>query len=98
MDLTYGINPYQPVEGMVADYEKKVAREDAQAHDPDETYVPKEHMEPSRESLEYVRKGRLNPMNGDEIPCTSKSRCTQVKQFGRVSEAYLKGYDNICWS
>jgi hypothetical protein len=48
-DLTHGINPYQSVEGMVHDYEKKVAQEEAELHDPDVIDTPRSQMDVSRE-------------------------------------------------
>lgn len=97
-DPTYGINIHQDAEACAADYEKKIAKEEAIAADPYETDIPKEHMEPSKEALDYVRKGRLDAETGAEIPPTSKTRTAQVKQFGTISQAYLKGYDCIRWN
>ncbi len=97
MDLTHGINPYQSVEGMVHDYEKREAAADAALHDPDECTTPREHMEPARESLDLVRRGRLCADTGAEIPPTSKTRAVQRKQFGTPSPLYLKGYEGIRW-
>lgn len=96
-DITCGVNPHQSVAGMVAEYEAKEAKKDAECYDPDATDVPKEEMEPSREGVEMVRKGRLNADTGVEIPPTSKTRACQIKQFGRVSPAYLRGYEAISW-
>jgi hypothetical protein len=95
-DLTHGINPYQSVEGMVKDYEKKVAREEATLQDPDITdgRVPRSEMEPNREGELMVSKGRLNPETGAEIPLTPKAR--KVLSFV-PSARYIKNFEAIRW-
>lgn len=95
-DLTYGVNPHQSVKGMVAEYEAKEARKDAAMHDPDATDIPKEEMEPSREGERLVSRGRLNPVDGQEIPLTSKARTAAIKAFCPSPE-YLSNFDSICW-
>jgi hypothetical protein len=72
-DLTHGINPYQSVEGMVHDYEKKVAQEEAKLHDPDVIDTPRSQMDVSREGERLVAKGRLCRKTGREIPLTAKA-------------------------
>jgi hypothetical protein len=87
---TYGVNVHQDVEGCVEDFKR--------IHEPDsEPDIPKEHMQPEREALDYVRKGRLDPNTGFEIPSTSKTRTAQAKQFGMPSQAWLKNFDLIAW-
>jgi len=93
MDLTHGINPHQDVKGMVADYDKREAQEDADL--PED--IPKEHMEPSEEAIGMIRKGRLNASNGAEIPPTSKTKAVQKKQFGVIDKTYLDNFDGIQW-
>lgn len=40
---------------------------------------------------------RLDPKTGYVEPRTSKDKTARDKQFGRVSEAYKRGYDAIQW-
>lgn len=40
---------------------------------------------------------RLNHETGYVEPRTAKDKSARNKQFGPVSEAYKKGYDNIKW-
>jgi len=96
MDLTHGINVHQEVAGMVADYNKREAKADADALK-ECAGVPYAEMEPSKEGTYLVRKGRVNPFTGAEISPTSKTRSVQRKQFGPVSPEYAKGYDGIKW-
>jgi len=97
MDLTYGVNPNQSVEGMVRDFNKREAQKDA-AVAAELEFQKKENMEPNKESIALVSKGRLNPHTGIEIPPTAKTRSSQVKQFGTPSQEYLDGYDQINWN
>lgn len=99
LDPTYGVNPHQSIEGMVKEYEKNQYWEDKKYQDSDDVSdIPKEAMEPTRDAERMVAKGRLNPDTGIEILPTTKARTAQQKQFGRLSENYLRGYDLIAWS
>jgi len=87
------LNLSQPVQDIVKDYEIKVhERAGDELND-----TPREFMEPNREAESYARKGRLDVRTGFEIPPTSKTKAAQVKQFGRISDAYLRRYDLIAW-
>lgn len=90
MDETFGVNVHQDVQGCVEEFNK--LHEEPVIED-----VPKEAMEPSREALDYVRKGRLNPETGASIPPTCKTRTACLKQFGTPSAAYLRNFDAIRW-
>jgi len=89
MDLTHGINPHQSVAGMVADYEAREAKKDAEAI-ADATAEPGFNLEAER----YVQRGRLDPETGIEIPLTSKARRLSC---WNPSQAFLEGYDQIRW-
>lgn len=82
------------VQDMVKEYEAQEAARDAAAES-ELCNVPKEEMEPSREGEAMVKRGRLNPETGQEIPLTAKARTVALKQFGVVSEAYKTGYTRI---
>jgi hypothetical protein len=94
-DLTHGINPYQSVEGMVHDYEKKVAQEEAELHDPDVIDTPRHEMDVSREGERLVAKGRLCPKTGREIPLTDKAR--RLTRWV-PSKKFIRNFDLIMWS
>jgi len=89
MDLTYGINPHQSVEGMVHDYEKREAKKDAEAL-AEATAEPEFNLEAER----YVQRGRLDPETGIEIPLTDKAR--RVASWV-PSPSFLRNFDQIRW-
>lgn len=95
-DLTNGINPWQSVEGMVHDYEKQVAAEEAKHYDPDiqDGSIPKSEMDVNREAEALVAKGRLNPENGAEIPLTDKAR--RLTQWV-PNQKFLDGFEGTRW-
>lgn len=93
MDLTYGINPHQSVDGMVKDYQKQQQRLDAEAKATEPQ--PKEEMEPNREAERMVNRGRLNPVTGAEIPLTDKARTIMSWV---PSERFLQNFDQIAWN
>lgn len=88
-DLTYGINPYQSVEGMVHDYEAREAKKDQEAIDASSA-EPEFNLEAER----YVQRGRLNPETGAEIPLTDKAR--RVASW-TPSPEFMKNYEQIRW-
>jgi hypothetical protein len=90
---TKELNMNLPVQDIVKDYKTKVHE---RSGDDLET-TPREYMEPNKEATRYVEKGRLDPRTGLEILPTPKTRSSQIKQFGIVSEAYKQGYDQIEW-
>lgn len=89
MDETFGVNVHQDIQGCVEDFNK--------LHEPVNEPTP-DPCEPNQEAVNYVRKGRLDPETGLEIPVTPKTRTAQVRQFGTPSKEYLRGYDMICWN
>ena len=91
MDETYGVNPHQSVEGMVAEYEKAEAKKDADVLGAE---TPKEEMEVNREAERFVQRGRLNADTGVEIPLTSKAR--KIASWN-PSQKFLNNFDLINW-
>lgn len=92
MNETYGVNPHQSVEGMVADYEKAEAQADADVLGAE---TPKEEMEVNREAERFVQRGRLDPETGVEIPLSSKAR--KIASWN-PSEKFKNNFDLICWN
>lgn len=96
-DITHGVNPYQSVDGMVAEYNKKEEAKAKASGVDDLCNTPKEEMEPNYEAVKMVDRGRLDPTTGTEIPLTTKARTVLVKQC-TPSPEYLTNYDQIKWN